>query len=283
MRTELRICPICEATCGLALTIDGDHVTAARGDAEDVFSAGFICPKGATFADLDNDPGRLTGPMVRRAGELTEATWDEAFDAVAESLGAVLAEHGGRSVGVYVGNPNAHTVAGALYGPMVIKALGTRNVFSASTLDQMPKQVALGHLFGSPFAFAVPDLDRTDHLVIIGETPGVQRQPHDGPGLPGQAQGAAQAWGPADRDRPARTRTAALADWHLAPRPGTDAALLFSVVHVLFDEDLVAPDLGASPSMSRGRTGPRDGAGLQSRPGGHTLWRRTRGHPATGT
>ncbi len=245
MRTELRICPICEATCGLALTIDGDRVTAARGDAEDVFSAGFICPKGATFADLDNDPGRLTGPMVRRGGELTEATWDEAFDAVAESLGAVLAEHGGRSVGVYVGNPNAHTVAGALYGPMVIKALGTRNVFSASTLDQMPKQVALGHLFGSPFAFAVPDLDRTDHLVIIGGNPLVSNGSlTTAPDFPGKLKALRRRGGRLTVIDPARTRTAALADWHLAPRPGTDAALLFSVVHVLFDEGLVAPDLG---------------------------------------
>ena len=104
-RTALRICPLCEATCGLTLTIDDGRVAGARGDREDVFSAGFICPKGASFAELDNDPDRLAAPLIRRDGELTEATWDEAYAAVAEGLGDVLREHGGTSVGVYVGNP----------------------------------------------------------------------------------------------------------------------------------------------------------------------------------
>ena len=87
--TALRICPLCEATCGLALTIDDGRVTGARGDRDDVFSHGFICPKGASFAELDNDPDRLTGPLVRRDGVLTVATWDEAFAAVAVGLGGV--------------------------------------------------------------------------------------------------------------------------------------------------------------------------------------------------
>ena len=168
--TALRICPLCEATCGMVLTIDDKHrrVTGARGDRDDVFSAGFICPKGASFPQLDNDPDRLTRPLVRRDGELTETTWDEAYTAVADGLARVLEQHGGGSVAVYLGNPNAHTIAGSLYAPAIIRALGTRHVYSASTLDQMPKQVACGHLFGNPFAFTVPDVDRTDHLVIVG-------------------------------------------------------------------------------------------------------------------
>src|SRR3954452_3792642 len=111
-RPALRICPFCEATCGLTLEIDdaAARVTAARGDHDDVFSAGFICPKGASFGELDGDPDRLSAPLVRRNGELTEVSWDEAFDAVADGLGAVLREHGGTSVAVYLGNPNAHTI-----------------------------------------------------------------------------------------------------------------------------------------------------------------------------
>ena len=176
-RTALRICPLCEATCGLTLTISDGRVTGTRGDRDDVFSAGFICPKGASFAELDNDPDRLAQPMVRRDGVLTEATWEEAFAVVADRLGEVIREHGGASVGVYLGNPNAHTVAGSLYPPLLIRGLGTRQVFSASTLDQMPKHVALGYMFGSPVAFTVPDLDRTDYLVDHRrESPCVQRQ-----------------------------------------------------------------------------------------------------------
>jgi anaerobic selenocysteine-containing dehydrogenase len=241
--TALRICPLCEATCGLVLTIDDGRVTGARGDRDDVFSHGFICPKGAGFAELDNDPDRLQRPLVRRDGELVETTWDEAFAAAAEGLQRVIGATGGTSVGVYMGNPNAHTIAGALYGPAVIRALGTRNIFSASTLDQMPKHVACGYLYGNPLAFTVPDLDRTDYLVIIGGNPLVSN---------GSLATAADFVGKlkALRHRggrlvvldPNRTRTAEIADRHLAPRPGTDGALLFAVVHVLFDEDLVDLD-----------------------------------------
>lgn len=245
MDTALRICPFCEATCGLTLTIDDGRVTAARGDHDDVFSAGFICPKGASFGELDNDPDRLTRPLVRRDGVLTEASWDEAYAVVAERLGAVIAAHGGAAVGVYLGNPNAHTIAGALYAPLILKALGTRQVFSASTLDQMPKHVALGLMFGSPGAFTVPDLDRTDHLVIIGANPLVSNgSVTTAADFLGKLRALKKRGGKLVVIDPARTQTAKLADRHLAPRPGTDAALLLAVVHVLFDEGLV--DLGAN-------------------------------------
>ncbi len=243
--TALRICPFCEATCGLTLTIEDGRVTGARGDREDVFSAGFICPKGASFAELDNDPDRLSRPMVRRDGVLTEATWDEAFTVVADRLGEVIREHGGASVGVYLGNPNAHTVAGSLYPPLIIRGLGTRQAFSASTLDQMPKHVALGHMFGSPVAFTVPDLDRTDYLVIIGANPLVSNgSVTTAADFPGKLRALRKRGGKLTVIDPARTRTAELADRHIAPRPGTDGALLFAVVHVLFEEGLVATDLG---------------------------------------
>ncbi|MEW5812535.1 MAG: molybdopterin-dependent oxidoreductase [Actinomycetota bacterium] len=242
--TALRICPFCEATCGLTLTIDDGRVIGARGDRDDVFSAGFICPKGASFAELDNDPDRLRAPLVRRDGVLTEATWEEAFAAAADGLGAVIRDHGGASVGVYLGNPNAHTVAGALYPPLIVRGLGTRQVFSASTLDQMPKHLSLGLMFGSPVAFAVPDLDRTDYLVIIGANPLVSNgSMTTAPDFGGKLRDIRKRGGRVVVIDPARTRTAELADRHLAPRPGTDAALLFAVVHVLFDENLVT--LGA--------------------------------------
>src|SRR5246127_4645518 len=123
-RTALRICPFCEATCGLTLTISEGRVTGARGDRDDVFSGGFVCPKGASFGELDNDPDRLTQPLVRRDGELTEATWDEAYAVVADRLGEVIRQHGGASVGVYLGNTKAHTVAGSLYSPLIRRGVG---------------------------------------------------------------------------------------------------------------------------------------------------------------
>jgi anaerobic selenocysteine-containing dehydrogenase len=242
--TALRICPLCEATCGLSLTISDGRITGARGDRDDVFSKGFICPKGASLGELDNDPDRLTHPLIRRDGELVEATWDEAFESAADGLGKAIREHGGASVGVYLGNPNAHTVAGALYPPVIIKGLGTHQVYSASTLDQMPKHVALGLMFGSPVAFTVPDLDRTDYLVIIGANPLVSNGSlATAADFPGKLRALKKRGGRLIVIDPARTRTAEVADRHLAPRPGTDAALLFAVVHVLFEEGLV--ELGA--------------------------------------
>ena len=243
-RTALRICPICEATCGLVLTIDdAGRVDSARGDRDDVFSHGFICPKGASFPELDNDPDRLDGPLIRRDGELVEVGWDEAFAAAAEGLQRVIGAAGGSSVAVYLGNPNAHNIAGALYGPAVIKSLGTRQVYSASTLDQMPKHVACGYLYGSPVAFTIPDLDRTDYLVIIGGNPLVSNGSlATAADFGGKLKALRKRGGRLVVIDPSRTRTAELADRHIAPRPGTDAALLFAIVHVLFDEDLV--DLG---------------------------------------
>ncbi len=222
------------------LTIEDSRVRAARGDRDDVFSQGFVCPKGASLAELDNDPDRLRAPLVRRDGQWAEVGWDEALAVAAAGLRDAL---GG--VGVYLGNPNAHTIAGALYAPQLIRALKTRQVYSASTLDQMPKQVACGYLFGNPFAFTLPDLDRTDHLVVIGANPLVSNgSVATVADFPGKLKALRRRGGRLTVIDPNRTRTAAMADRHLAPRPGTDAALLFAVVNVLFDEDLISGDLG---------------------------------------
>ncbi|MEU8603023.1 molybdopterin-dependent oxidoreductase [Streptomyces parvulus] len=242
-RTALRICPLCEATCGLALTIDGTEVTAARGDRDDVFSHGFICPKGASFGAVDSDPDRLRAPLVRKDGELREAGWEEAFDAVAAGLRAVADRHGPHAVGVVLGNPNVHTVAGGLYPPVLLAALGTRSLFTASTVDQMPKHVSSGLLFGDANAIPVPDLDRTDHLLLIGANPLESNGSLcTAPDFPGRLKALRARGGTLNVVDPRRTRTAKLADRHVAIRPGTDALLLAAMVHVLYEEDLV--DLG---------------------------------------
>ncbi|MGC0333003.1 anaerobic selenocysteine-containing dehydrogenase [Streptomyces sp. SAI-170] len=242
-RTALRICPLCEATCGLTLTIDGTRVTGARGDREDVFSRGFICPKGASFGAVDGDPDRLRGPLVRRDGELVEATWEEAFDAVAAGLRPVVERHGPHAVGIVLGNPNVHTMAGALYPPVLLAALGTRSLFTASTVDQMPKHVSSGLLFGDANAIPVPDLDHTDHLLLIGANPLESNGSLcTAPDFPGKLKALKARGGTLTVVDPRTTRTAKLADRHLAIRPGTDALLLAAMAYVLFEEDLT--DLG---------------------------------------
>ncbi|MFC8917244.1 molybdopterin oxidoreductase family protein [Streptomyces sp. NPDC057116] len=242
MPTALRICPLCEATCGLTLTLDGTRVTSARGDRDDVFSQGFICPKGASFGALDADPDRLRTPLIREDGAFREATWDEAFDLIARRVPPLVERYGADAVGVVLGNPNVHTMAGALYPPVLLGALRTRNLFTASTLDQMPKHVSCGLMFGDPFAVPVPDLDTTAHLLVIGANP-VESNGSlcTAPDFPGRLKALRRRGGTLTVVDPRRTRTARLADRHVAVRPGTDALLLAALVHVLYAEELTDP------------------------------------------
>ncbi|NHI10563.1 dehydrogenase [Streptomyces sp. KO7888] len=256
-RTALRICPLCEATCGLALTVDGSTVTAARGDRDDVFSRGFVCPKGAAFGAVDSDPDRLRTPLVRKGGVLREAGWEEAFDTIAAGVRPVVERYGPHAVGVVLGNPNVHTMAGALYPNVLLGALGTRSVFTASTLDQMPKHVSSGLLFGDANAIPVPDLDRTDHLLLIGANPLESNGSLcTAPDFPGRLKALKARGGTLTVVDPRRTRTAKLADRHVAIRPGTDALLLAAMVHVLYEEDLA--DLGALAPHVEGTDDVRD-------------------------
>ncbi len=241
-RTAYRICPLCEATCGLTLTVEDDAVTRIEGDADDAFSRGYLCPKGATFAELDADPDRLTAPLVRRDGELVEATWDEAFAVVAERLPALIEAHGPDAVAIYLGNPNIHNLAGQLYLRPFVKSLRTRNVTSASSVDQQPKHVSSALLFGDPFTIPVPDIDRTDLLVIMGANPRVSNGSlWTVPDVPGRLTDLRRRGGRLVVVDPARTRTADKADTHLAIRPGTDALFLAAIVTTLVEEDLVDP------------------------------------------
>ncbi|GGT62114.1 molybdopterin oxidoreductase family protein [Actinomadura citrea] len=236
-RTAFRTCPLCEALCGLELTLDeAGTVTRVRGDEKDPFSKGYICPKGATLGSLDGDPDRLAEPLV--AGEASG--WDEAFETVSRRLAEVVARHGRDSVAVYIGNPTAHSIAGPLYGSAIVKALGTRNLYTASTADQMPKHVACGHMFGDPLAIPVPDLDRTGHLLMLGANPLESNGSlASAPDFPGRLKAIRARGGKITVVDPRRTRTAALADEHVFIRPGTDAFFLMALVHTLFAEDLV--------------------------------------------
>ncbi|MFC9965448.1 molybdopterin-dependent oxidoreductase [Nocardia ignorata] len=239
-RSLLRTCPLCEAVCGLSITLDdNDRVLSVRGDRDDPFSKGFICPKGAGFGKLDDDPDLVTTPLIRDGADFRPASWDEAFDLIAQRFAAVHAAHGTGATAVYLGNPTAHTIAGALYAPALVRALSTRHVYSASTADQMPKQVAAGLMFGDPMVVPVPDLDRTDYLLMLGANPLESNGSLcTAPNFPGRLKALRARGGKLVVVDPRATRTAELADEHLFIRPGTDAYLLFAVVHTLFAENL---------------------------------------------
>jgi anaerobic selenocysteine-containing dehydrogenase len=244
MAVAFATCPLCEAGCGLELTLADRGVARIRGDGGDVFSHGFICPKGASIGELHEDPDRLRTPLVRVAGELRPASWDEAFAEIDRRLNAIWEAHGRQALGVYLGNPSAHNLSVLVYGRALIKALQTRNVFSASTVDQYPKQMASALLFGSGATVAVPDVDRTDHLLILGANPLASNGSlMTAPDMRGRLRAIRARGGKIVVVDPRRTRTAREADEHHFIRPGTDALLLFALAHTIFDEGL--EDLGA--------------------------------------
>src|SRR2546430_9459222 len=239
-RTAYATCPLCEATCGLEFEIgEGGSVLRIRGDSDDVLSHGFVCPKGASLKPLHEDPDRLRTPLVRRNGRLEEATWAQAFAEVERRLPPLLEESGRDAVAVYVGNPNAHNLAALLYGRVLIKALATRNIYSASTVDQMPKQIAAGLMFGTILSVPVPDMDRTDHLLILGANP-LQSNGSllTAPDMRGRIRLIRERGGKVVVIDPRKTRTAEHADEHHFIRPGTHALRLTGLVHTIFDEGL---------------------------------------------
>ena len=239
-RTHFRTCSLCEATCGLTITTRGREVTGIRGDDDDVLSHGFICPKGPALAALDSDPDRLRKPMIRRGSTWHEVGWDDAFAEIDQHLPRILRDHGRDAVAVYLGNPSAHTLALMLYPKALLRALGTRNVFSASTVDQMPKQVSAGLMFGTALSVPVPDVDRTDYLLMLGADPLVSNGSLlTAPDMRGKIRAIRARGGRVVVIDPRRSRTAAEGTEHHFIRPGTDAHFLLGIVHVLVTEGLV--------------------------------------------
>ncbi|GAA4415062.1 molybdopterin-dependent oxidoreductase [Actinokineospora soli] len=251
MPTHHVTCPLCEATCGLTITAVDGAVASVRGDADDVFSRGYLCPKGASIGALHADPDRLRAPLVKRGGGFVEVSWEEAYAEIAARLPGIVGEHGGDAVAVYIGNPGVHNLSTSLYGRVLIKALRTKNVYTASSVDQAPKQFAAGYLFGDPMSVPVPDLDRTDHLLLLGANPLVSNGSlMTSPDTRRRLRAIRERGGKVVVVDPVRSRTAEAADEHHAIRPGTDALLLFALVHVLFADGLV--DLGALADVTNG-------------------------------
>jgi anaerobic selenocysteine-containing dehydrogenase len=251
LRTRFHTCPLCEACCNLEITTRGREVVSVRGDDEDPFSRGYLCPKGAEIAALDGDPDRIRRPQIRRGDTWSDATWDEAFAEIDRRLRPILDSAGPAAVGIYLGNPSAHHVSLGLYARVLIRALRTRNLFSASTVDQMPKQVAAGLMFGTALSVPVPDLDRTEHLLILGANPLVSNGSlMTAPDVKQRLRDIRARGGKVVVIDPRRTRTAAEADEHHFIRPGTDAFLLLAMIHTLFEEKLTS--CGALDDHSRG-------------------------------
>jgi len=244
-RSVFRICTLCEATCGIEVVIEGDTIVTIRGDAEDPFSRGYICPKAYALKGLQEDPDRLRQPVKRTAAGFVPIEWDEAFALAIGGLSRARAEHGDNAVGVYLGNPSAHSLHSMLYGPVLLKALATQQVYSASSADQLPKMVSAALMFGGGLTIPVPDLDRTDYLLVLGGNPVVSNGSlMTAPDVKKRLEAIVARGGKVVVIDPRRTETARIATEHCFIRPGTDALFLLALCNVIVGEGL--DDLGAA-------------------------------------
>ncbi|WP_224364423.1 molybdopterin oxidoreductase family protein [Hyalangium versicolor] len=238
--THYRSCTLCEATCGVAIEVEGDQVVSIRGDDADPFSRGYICPKATALADLHYDPDRLRRPMLREGSNWREIPWDEAFDLTIERLRAVRDAYGIDAIATYQGNPTAHSLGLMLHGQLFLRRLGTRNASSATSIDQLPHMLAALMMFGDQLLMPVPDLDRTEHMIVLGGNPLVSNgSVMTAPNVKQRLKDMRARGGRLVVIDPRRTETAGVADRHLFIRPGTDAAFLLSFLHVLYAEGRV--------------------------------------------
>jgi anaerobic selenocysteine-containing dehydrogenase len=246
--SRFRACPLCEAICGLQFqfdapgrspsaseTMDGRErqLVAIRGDDADPFSQGHICPKGNAILDLESDPDRLRQPLQRRGKEFVAIGWDDAFALAGERLADVQRNHGANAVGVYLGNPNVHHFGHLAYLPPLLRALKTQNVFSASSVDQWPHQLVSAQMYGHQFLVPIPDIDRTDYLLMLGANPiASMGSLMTAPGVAKRLK-ALTSRGKFVVVDPRRTETAEVASEHVFIRPGTDALFLIGVLNLL--------------------------------------------------
>ena len=224
--------------CGVLVDVDGERVRSVRGDPDDPFSRGYVCPKAAALPDLHDDPDRVRKPLVRAGSGWREASWEEAVDRAASGLAAIRRLHGPDAVALYYGNPVAHNLGLLTHGLAFRQALRTRNLYSASSADQLPQMLAALRMYGHFGPIPVPDVDRTDFFLVIGANPVVSNGSlMSAPDMRGRLDGIRARGGRVAVVDPRRTETAARADEHLAIRPGSDALLLAAMLHVVFSGD----------------------------------------------
>jgi len=244
--TRLGVCNLCEAVCGLKLTIEDGAVTNIRGNEDDPLSRGHICPKGVALADIYTDPDRLRRP-VRRTGSgadatWTEISWDEALDTVADGLAKAINEHDRNALGIYIGNPNAHSLGAMTHGFELVKSFKTRNKFSASSVDQIPHMYVGMLQFGHQLLLPVPDIDRTEFLLVFGANPMASNGSlWTVPDFPQRVRDLKARGGRMVVFDPRRTETAKVGTEHHFIRPASDAVVLLAMVNTIITEGLATP------------------------------------------
>ncbi|MDY6975815.1 MAG: molybdopterin oxidoreductase family protein [Pseudomonadota bacterium] len=237
-------CTLCEAMCGIEVATKGRQILSIKGDKDNPFSQGYSCPKASALKDLYDDPDRLKRPMKKvrlKGGESgwEEITWDEAFDLVANNLHSIQQAHGNNAVGVYLGNPNAHNMGSILFGPYFYRALKSHNRYSATSVDQLPHHIVSRRLFGHISQIPIPDIDHTQHFMIIGGNPLASNGSiMTVPNVKKRLKAIQKRDGKVVVIDPKRSETADISCEHHFIRPGSDVLLLLAMLHVLFEKQL---------------------------------------------
>jgi anaerobic selenocysteine-containing dehydrogenase len=242
-----RNCNLCEAICGIEITVTGNEHLDIRGDKDDPFSRGYICPKAVALQDFHYDKDRLRQPVRRTARGFERITWNEAFAEVAQNLKRIRTQHGRNSIATYLGNPTVHNYGALLFAPGFLRSLRTRNKFSATSVDQLAHHLAGYLMFGHQLLLPVPDVDRTQFFLIMGANPAASNgSMMTAPGMSRRLQAIRARGGKVVLVDPRYNETARYADRHIFIRPGADVLLLLAILHVLFDEKLTHLDQLAS-------------------------------------
>lgn len=248
--SHYRNCHLCEAICGIEIGVQGERLD-IRGDKDDPFSRGHICPKAVALQDVHFDKDRLKHPVRRTAGGWERITWDEAFDEVARNLKRIRAQHGGNAIATYLGNPNVHNYGSLLFAPGFLRSLKTRNKFSATSVDQLAHHLAGYLMFGHQLVLPIPDIDRTKLFLILGANPVVSNgSMMTAPDLARRLQEIQERGGKVILVDPRFNETARTVDQHLFIRPGTDVLLLLALINVVFEERLTR--LGSVAGFTKG-------------------------------
>lgn len=227
-----RTCNLCESMCGVEVETRGEEIVSIRGDKNDVLSHGYICPKAIGLKEIYDDPDRLRQP-VRRVGDRWQPiSWREALTEVTDRICQIQQAHGRDSVGVYLGNPSVHNLGTLVFGPLFLRALGSKNRFSATSCDQLPLMLASYLMFGHQLLLPIPDVDRTDLMIVLGANPLASNGSiMAGPSIRKRLRAISKRGGKLIVVDPRRSETARIADEHLFIRPGTDALFLLSLLH----------------------------------------------------
>lgn len=235
-------CTLCEAMCGIEVTTQDREIISIKGDKDNPFSQGYICPKAGALKDLYDDKDRLRTPIKKVQGEWVSISWQDAFDEVANKLHQIQQQHGKDAVGLYLGNPNAHNMGSILFGPYFYKALKTHNRYSATSVDQLPHHIVSRQLFGHQLQIPIPDIDHTDHFVIIGGNPLASNGSiMTVPNVKKRLKAIQQRGGKVVVIDPKMSETADISSEHHFIKPGSDVLLLLAMLHVAFTQGLVSP------------------------------------------